>query len=236
MGGVGGAVWSHGCCGRAGLLSVPVGGGPPASRPRRELRSARRLEARPGPAAAHGHRSQAVPTRWPGCLKPPSPLRVRNGRFWCSFRVQWRCRFQRCLVGGEQWCCWFQRRHVVAPRARKSSHPAWPDVGASAKKFALHAQNTPKSAFLRLLGEFFRGRAAGGAVLGEFFRANWPCVDLGCDAVHFRLAAMGVLRHAKPSDGVSPACWRLGWRHSPRFEAVRWQLGVVWRPKRRPPR
>ena len=121
LGGVGGAVWSHGCCGRAGLLGVPVGGGPPASRPRRELRSARRLEARPGPAAAHGHRSQAVPTRWPGCLKPPSPLRVRNGRFWCSFRVQWRCRFQRCLVGGEQWCCWFQRRHVVAPRARKSS-------------------------------------------------------------------------------------------------------------------
>ena len=35
----------------ARLLDVPVGGGPPASRPRRELRSARRLEARPGPAA-----------------------------------------------------------------------------------------------------------------------------------------------------------------------------------------
>ena len=85
--------------------------------------------------------------------------------------------------------------HLVREKVR----PAWPDVGASAKKFALHAQNTPKSAFLRLLGEFFRGRAAGGAVLGEFFRANWPCVDLGCDAVHFRLAAMGVLRHAKPS-------------------------------------
>ena len=44
----------------AGLLCVPVGGGPPASRPRRELRSARRLEARPGPATAHGHRSQAL--------------------------------------------------------------------------------------------------------------------------------------------------------------------------------
>ena len=43
---------------QAGLLGVPVGGGLPASRPRRELRSARRLEARPGPAA-HGHRSQA---------------------------------------------------------------------------------------------------------------------------------------------------------------------------------
>ena len=45
-------------------------------------------------------------------------------------------------------------------------------VGASAKKFALHAQNTPKSAFLRLLGELFRGRAAGGVVLGELFRGN----------------------------------------------------------------
>ena len=57
------AVW-------AGLLCVPVGGGPPASRPRSELRSARRLEARPGPAAAHGHRSQALSARWAGGLKP----------------------------------------------------------------------------------------------------------------------------------------------------------------------
>ena len=45
--------------GPVGLAAVPVGGGPSARRPRRELRSARRLEARPGPAAAHGHRSQA---------------------------------------------------------------------------------------------------------------------------------------------------------------------------------
>ena len=51
-------------------------------------------------------------------------------------------------------------------------------VDVSAKKFALHAQNTPKSAFLRLLGEFFRGSASGGAVLGEFFRANRPCAQV----------------------------------------------------------
>ena len=44
----------------AGLLDAPVGGGPPASRPRRELRSARRLVVRPGPTAAHGHRSPAL--------------------------------------------------------------------------------------------------------------------------------------------------------------------------------
>ena len=46
---------------------MPVGGGPPARRPRCELRSARRLEARPGPAAAHGHRS--------GPRRPRSGLR-----------------------------------------------------------------------------------------------------------------------------------------------------------------
>ena len=32
--------------------------------------------------------------------------------------------------------------------------------------------------------------------------------------------AVGVLRHAKPSGGVSPACRRLGWRHSPRLAAA----------------
>ena len=49
-----------------------MGGGPPASRPRREP-AARRLEARPGPAAAHGHRSQAFrslrrPPHWWGMV------------------------------------------------------------------------------------------------------------------------------------------------------------------------
>ena len=68
-------------------------------------------------------------------------------------------------------------------------------VGVSAKKFALHAQNTPKSAFYGVLGEFFRGRVAGGAVLGEFCRDNRYCAGLGCSAVHFRLAAVGVLQH-----------------------------------------
>ena len=51
--GVPGAAW-----GRA--AGVPVGGGPPASRPRCELRSARRLEARPGPATAHRHRGRSL--------------------------------------------------------------------------------------------------------------------------------------------------------------------------------
>ena len=68
---------------RAGLLGVPVGGGPPARRPRRELRSARRLEARPGPAAAHGHRSQALRS-----LRRPSHQwgRVADRRLGASAR------------------------------------------------------------------------------------------------------------------------------------------------------
>ena len=62
-------MWPHGCCGRRRPrpLCVPVGGGPPASRPRRELRSVRRLEARPGPATAHRHRGRSLrrpPHQW----------------------------------------------------------------------------------------------------------------------------------------------------------------------------
>ena len=72
-----------------------------------------------------------------------------------------------------------------------------------AKKFALLDHNTPNSAFLRLLGEFFRGNAAGGAALGELCRANWPCAGLGYSAARFRLAAVGGLRHAKLPNGVS---------------------------------
>ena len=39
-----------------------------------------------------------------------------------------------------------------------------------AKKLAQHRKNGPKLAFCGVLGELFRGNAAGGAVLGEFFR------------------------------------------------------------------
>ena len=53
---------------------------------------------------------------------------------------------------------------------REKVRPAALFQRESAKKFALRAQNTPNSAFLRLLGEFFRGNAAGGAALGELFR------------------------------------------------------------------
>ena len=43
-------------------------------------------------------------------------------------------------------------------------------VGVSAKKFAQRTKNGQKMAFSGVLGEVFRGNAAGGVVLGEFFR------------------------------------------------------------------
>ena len=56
--------------------------------------------------------------------------------------------------------------------ARKSSPAALCDR-ESAKKFALRAENTPNLVYLCLLGELFRGKAGGWAMLGEFFRACW---------------------------------------------------------------
>ena len=104
-------------------------------------------------------------------LKLPSPLRARNERFWCSFRVQ-RCRwFQWLRFGGEHWCCGFQSPASECT-VRDFFRPARPRVRASAKKFAPHAQNGRKTLFSGALGELFRGNAAGGGVLGEFFRGN----------------------------------------------------------------
>ena len=82
----GALLWRRWCSGRrrARPLYVPVGGGPPASRPRSELRSARRLEARPGPAASHGHRSLALHTggiwRADGVRTRPGPAAAHEHR------------------------------------------------------------------------------------------------------------------------------------------------------------
>ena len=66
-------------CVWAGLLCAPVGGGPPARSRHASLRlGVIDLEARPGPAAAHGHRTLAPPSptgaaAWP-CHRPRAPL------------------------------------------------------------------------------------------------------------------------------------------------------------------
>ena len=95
----------------AGPLCVPVGGGPPASRPRRELRLARRLEARPGPATAHRHRGRSL-------RRPPHRRRL------ACWRVDW------CVVSKPS-----QARH--RPRAPQ---PGPPDAPAPSIPVALGVQ------------------------------------------------------------------------------------------------
>ena len=65
-------------------------------------------------------------------------------------------------------------------------------VGASAKKFALQAQNGRKTLF--------------SGALGEFFRANRYCVRSCRLRAPSLPAVVGVLHYMKPSGRVSPAC------------------------------
>jgi len=67
---------------------------------------------------------------------------------------------------------------MLSRLVREKVLPAWPDVCVSAKKFALHAQNTPKSVFLRLLGEFFAEVPVEGRCWANFFAevpVEGPC-------------------------------------------------------------
>ena len=48
---------------------------------------------------------------------------------------------------------------MLSRLVREKVRPAWPGVGASAKKFARRTKNGPKSAFCGVLGEFFRDPA-----------------------------------------------------------------------------
>ena len=67
---------------------------------------------------------------------------------------------------------------------REIFRPAPPGVGASAKKFAQRRKNGPKWALYGMLGEFFRGNVAVGAVLGELCRA----VGLAAEPFYWRPA------------------------------------------------
>ena len=58
------------------------------------------------------------------------------------------------------------------PHKRDKNRPVRLHQHPRAKKFAQRTQNTPKSAFFRLLGEFFRGLDQNPLLLGELFRAD----------------------------------------------------------------
>ena len=161
----------------------------------------RPLVARPGLAAAHGHRRLALSASWAGCLKPlsplrvpaeprlkpSSPLRVRNGRFWCIFRLQWCCRFQWSLFGGEQWCrrfhaglhqwlqrCyWFQSWHVAVSCARKSS-PCLAWCGCEREKVRPACSKEPTIGVLWRAGRVFSRKCRWWGCVGVRQRGGIP--------------------------------------------------------------
>ena len=105
-------------------------------------------------------------------LKPPSPLRVRNGRFFGAFfGRRGVIGFSGPVLGVSSGVVGFIVAMFLRP-VREICRPARPDVGASAKKFALRAHNGQKLAFDGALGKYFRGNAAGAAALGKYFRGS----------------------------------------------------------------
>ena len=102
-----------------------------------------------------------------GQLKPPSPLRVRNGGFGV-FSAAEVSSVSTLAVQGlavvmvvSRWSA--SAAAEVSLVSTSSRHSC-----LCAKQFALHAQNGRKTLFSGVLGEFFRGTAAEQTVLGEF--------------------------------------------------------------------
>ena len=79
--------------------------------------------------------------------------------------------FSGALLGASSAVVGFNVAMFLRP-VRDIFRPAWPGMGASAKKFAQHTKNGSKWVFYGALGELLRGNAAGGAALGEFFRGS----------------------------------------------------------------
>ena len=153
--GVPGAVWP----GRgAGLLDVPVGGGPPARRPRRELRSARRLEARPGPPCHPVPRLEARsgPAARPCRALCPGAAALR---WWASVYTREKVR-PASLLDRES-------AKKFALRAQNGLKLGFCGLLGEFCRGRAAGGAVP--------GEFFRGNVTGGVVLGEFFRANRCC-------------------------------------------------------------
>ena len=136
-------------------------------------------------------------------MKPPSPLRALKGHF-APFRP---CKGVAGFNGTRSVACKGVAGLKVAPSSRavrEKVRPARPCVAASAKKFALRAQNGRKTLFSGALGELFRGRATGCPVPGELFRGSAAAGPHGERAYACRqslrlpLISRGEISHAIP--------------------------------------
>ena len=197
---------THGHCSQTLLAlftpvgpGVLVGGGPPASRPRRELCSVRRLEASPGPEAISAI-SHVIPLRL---------VQTLNLHRWnCNVFV-------------------WSRKVTVGNYVRLLVSAGPPAAFCAAAGPASRSPPMPSGTLLwcARCGEealFWIGTALLDSLLtyperNNLSRLLFPIQFGGVCQPGGLLAAWqwGVLRHAKPSGGASPACRRLGWRNSP---------------------
>ena len=154
-------MWRRWCSGRrrawmwVWLLRVPVGGGPttpliPVPTPN---------FARNSPTTTSNIEFRSLELQRFQPLLKLLPIELR-----ASFRRQRRATTHRHRSQTSS--------SVSRPHKRDKTRPARLHQRPRAKKFAQHTQNTPKSAFFRLLGEFFRGLAHNPLLLGELFRAH----------------------------------------------------------------
>ena len=186
-------VWGR--CMAPRVFRAPEG---PAAREARHPHFVRRRASKPGQAPPPPTGTAARPRRRPRALQPgPVGRAARLSETAIAFAGAGRASTETAVAfAGAKWVFLvqfsgaevssvsmvaIQGRAVVlsvstSPRYRASYAKKFAlrglMMGVSAKKFALHAQNTPKSAFSGVLGEFFCGNAAGGALLGELFRGN----------------------------------------------------------------
>lgn len=138
----------------AGLLDVPMGGGlaPLTPVPTPNF-------ARNSPTTLSNFEFQSLELQRFWALLKLQPIELR-----ASFRRQRRAATHGHRSQTSSSASRPHKRDKIRP-ARLHQHPR-------AKKFAQRTQNTPKSAFFRLLGEFFRGLDQNPLLLGEFFRAH----------------------------------------------------------------
>ena len=143
--------------------------------------SARRLVVRPGPPPTG---TAARPTAIPQYSRPELALLIAEST------LNFACNSPKSLSNFEIRPLELQRFHASlklhpielhatflgsAPDTTTgtAAWPPHPRLGhTSAKKFAQHRQNCPKSALFRQQGELFRGLAQNPPLLGEFFRAD----------------------------------------------------------------
>ena len=155
------------------------------------------LVAWPGPAAVHGHRSQTLSARWPDCLKPsspllagicvglkpPSPLRGRNGCFGAFFGRRGVVGFSVPLLGVSSGVGGFNVA-ALSRLVREKVRPAWPDGGREREKVRPAHEKWPKIGVFTLVGRTFsrKGRRRGGVgrVLSRTGSRGIPRGELCC--------------------------------------------------------